>query len=139
MIHLSLADPLTDEPLSQDLRAFPCVQGQRGDMAALHLPVAPLCNVQCAYCDRSGDCVHQSPRGSASLLLTSNQAVSYALESIRREPRIKCVGVSGPGDPLANSDAVFSTLGQIRIELPEVPFFIATNGLNLATHVQPIG
>ncbi len=105
-------------------------------MGALHLPVAPLCNIQCAYCDRSGDCVHQSPRGSASLLLTPNQAVSYALESIRCEPRIKCVGVSGPGDPLANSDATFDTLGQIRTELPEIPFFVVTNGLNLASHVD---
>jgi Nif-specific regulatory protein len=136
MIHLPLAAHLPLEPRPQDLRAFPCVQEQRGDMAALHLPVAPLCGIQCVYCDRSGDCVHQSPRGSASLLLTSKQAISYALESIRSEPRIKCIGVSGPGDPLANPDATFSTLRQLRMALPGLPFFIATNGLKLVDSVD---
>ena len=138
MIHLPLAASMPSEPLRLDLQALPCVQVQRGDMAALHLPVAPRCNIQCAYCDTGGDCVHQSPRGSASVLLTPDQALSYALESIRCEPRIKCAGVSGPGDPLANPDTTFGALRQLRADLPSLPFFIATNGLNLAENVDQL-
>ncbi len=136
MIHLPLAIPFGEEPRSQDLHVFPCVQSNRGEEAALHLPVAPLCNIQCAYCDRSGDCVHHSPRGSASLLLTPQQAISYAIASLRCEPRIGSIGVSGPGDPLANPEATFGALGQLRLERPDIPFFLATNGLNLRSHVD---
>jgi Nif-specific regulatory protein len=80
--------------------------------------------------------VHHSPRGSESLLLTPKQAVSYALESLRCEPRIACIGVTGPGEALANSAATFGTLGQIRRELAEIPFFLATNGLRLSNAID---
>ena len=123
MKYLPLAVSFEDEPFHRDLAAFPCVQEHRGEMAALHLPVAPLCNIQCTHCDRSGDCVRHSPHGSTSLLLTANQAYSYAMDAIRREPRIKCIGVSGPGDPLASAETTFGTLRQIRNELPNIPFF----------------
>jgi len=135
MIHLPVAKKLEEEQRHLDLRSFPCVQERRGEVAALHLPVAPLCNIQCAYCDTSGDCVHQTQQGSASILLTPDQAFSYALESIRREPRIHSIGVTGPGDPLANAESTFRVFELIRDELPEMPFFLATNGLQVPQYV----
>jgi Nif-specific regulatory protein len=92
--------------------------------------------VQCAYCDRSGDCSNNSPRGHESVLLTPQQAISFAQEALAREPRIVCAGVSGPGDALANSDATFETLSGLRALYPKLPFFIATNGLSLVEHAD---
>jgi len=121
---------------SVSVKYFSCIQDGRGKQAALHLPVAPRCNIQCAYCDRSGDCVNNSPRGNTSVLLTPKQCVSYALESLKREPRIQSLGVTGPGDPLANADAVFETFALLREELPDIPFFLATNGVGLSACVD---
>ena len=131
--HLEL---IPDPEQGVAVRGFSCVQDGQAKHAALHLPVAPRCNIQCAYCDRSGDCVNNSPRGNTSVLLTPKQAVSYALESRKREPRIRSVGVTGPGDPLANSDAVFETLSLVRAEWESIPFFLATNGIGLSSHVE---
>ncbi len=118
-----------------DWRGTPCVRENGGSTMALHLPIAPLCNVKCAYCDGAADCSQHTSRGSRSLLLTPNQAVSYALESIRSNSRITSIGVSGPGEPLANPRAVFGVFRELRAELPETPFFIATNGLELAPSI----
>ena len=105
----------------------------------LHLPVAPRCNVQCTYCDISGDCVHQSPSGSASRLLTADQSVHYALEVVQREPRIRGIGVSGPGEPLANPEATFEVFARLREKLPDSAFFVATNGLQLPAYAEELG
>jgi Nif-specific regulatory protein len=90
--------------------------------------------VQCGYCDRSGDCANNSPRGHQGVLLTPQQAISFAQEALAREPRIVCAGVSGPGDALANPEATFDTLSGLRALHPKLPFFIATNGLSLVEH-----
>ncbi len=117
---------------------LPCVQGGLRKQIALHLPVAPLCNVHCGYCQPGGACVHHSTRHSSSKLLTAEQAVDYALESLRREPRIGRVGVSGPGDPLASAALTFATFSALREALPEMPFFIVTNGLEVEEHAVPL-
>ena len=121
-----------------DTHRLPCVQVGQRYQAALHLPVAPLCNVQCGYCQSGGDCVHHSPRGSTTRLLTPQQATSYALESIRREPRISCVGVSGPGDPLASADATLTTFSLLRPAVGDMPFFVVTNGFGLNEHAAAL-
>ena len=117
---------------------FPCLRNGPSERAALHLPVAPRCNVQCVHCRRDGDCIHHSPRSSSARPLSVQQAVSYALEALRREPRICSVGVTGPGEPLANAGATFGTLSLIRAQHPELPFFLATNGLAIVDHVATL-
>lgn len=35
----------------------------------IHLPIAPHCNIRCAYCDRKHDCANESRPGVTSRLL----------------------------------------------------------------------
>jgi Nif-specific regulatory protein len=133
-----MADRLAASPRPAEAESnhLPCIQEEKTESAALHLPIAPLCNVKCGYCDAAADCSQHSANGSRSALLTPSQAVSYALECINNEPRIKSIGITGPGEPLANPNAVFTVLSELRAALPEISLFIATNGLELAQHVD---
>lgn len=138
MSQLPVVTTPNGEPKEPHLSRFPCVRQAHGDQAALHLPVAPRCNIQCGYCDRSGDCANNSPRGSSSTLLTPQQALAFALEAIRCEPRIACAGVSGPGDPLANAEETFQTLRLLRAQQGALPFFVSTNGMGLVDHAEAL-
>lgn len=138
MSHLPIVTEAEGAARSTSLSRFPCVQSSHGGQAALHLPVAPRCNVQCSYCDRSGDCSNNSPRGKTSTLLTPQQAVAFALEALRFEDRIMCAGISGPGDPLANIDETLTTFRILRERCADLPFFIATNGVGLAEHAATL-
>ena len=121
-----------------DVEPLPCAQGGIRKQVALHLPVAPLCNVHCGYCAPGGDCVHHRSRGSSGGLLTVQQAIDYALESLRREARISSIGISGPGDPLASIDVTLATFAGLRPFLPDMPFFVVTNGLALDDHAEAL-
>lgn len=119
-------------------KLIPCIQRDKCGIGALHLPVAPRCNVQCAYCDRCGDCANNSPIGHTTVLLTPHQALSYARDALAHESRITSAGISGPGDPLANWEATFETLSMVHREFPELPLFIASNGLGAAERAGPL-
>jgi MoaA/NifB/PqqE/SkfB family radical SAM enzyme len=101
----------------------------------LHLPVAPACNIQCAYCNRKYDCVNESRPGVTSSVLSPEQAVERFLEAKGRFPNLSIVGVAGPGDALANADATFRTFRAIRAMDPEVAFCLSTNGVALREHL----
>jgi nitrogen fixation protein NifB len=45
------------------LQGHPCFGGDRHKYGRLHLPVAPACNIQCAFCVRKHDCVAESRPG----------------------------------------------------------------------------
>ena len=52
-------------PLSREIQdrvgEHPCFsRGAHFQYGRLHLPVAPSCNIQCAYCDRRFDCPNES-------------------------------------------------------------------------------
>jgi nitrogen fixation protein NifB len=47
-----------------------------------------------------------------------------------KEPRIKVVGIAGPGDPLDN-EATFTTLEMVKKEFPGLLLCLSTNGLLL--------
>ncbi len=42
--------------------------------ARVHLPVAPMCNIQCNYCRRDFDCANESRPGVVSERLTPDEA-----------------------------------------------------------------
>src|SRR5512138_1633619 len=115
-----------------------CIQFGGRELGALHLPVAPRCNIRCAHCDRSHDCANKTSGGRSGVLLTPRQARAFAREALAREPRIGCVCVSGPGEPFANPVATLETLALIREEYPELPLFTATNGLCAVEHVEDL-
>jgi len=106
--------------------------------ARIHLPVAPKCNIQCAYCNRKFDCVNESRPGVTSSVLDSGQAVGRFLEAKKRFPNLSIVGVAGPGDALANAEATFRTFRAIRAIDPSMAFCLSTNGMALPEHLPAI-
>jgi len=101
----------------------------------VHLPVAPLCNLQCNFCNRKYDCVSESHPGVTSAVLTPQQAVRY-LESVEeKRPEISVTGIAGPGDPFANPEETMETLRLVRGQFPRMILCVATNGLNAGPYV----
>ncbi|QJA06055.1 radical SAM protein [Thermosulfurimonas marina] len=96
----------------------------------LHLPVAPRCNVQCAYCDRRYPCVSENRPGTARRVIPPEEAPDYVEMALTLEPRIEVIGVAGPGDPLANEET-FRALSRVREAFPRLKFCVSTNGLLL--------
>lgn len=124
--------------LSPRLREHPCFGGcGTGCFGRIHLPVAPRCNVQCAFCDRRYDCANESRPGVTSRILTPEEAAERAVQAVAAEPRIRVVGIAGPGDPLANGET-FETLRLVRQALPEVLLCLSTNGLLLEERMEDI-
>lgn len=126
-------------PSAARLADHPCFDpGARLRTARVHLPVAPRCNVQCNYCDRSSDCVAESRPGVSSTVLTPVQAADYLDEVARDTPHLAVVGIAGPGDPFANSERTLETLRLCRDRHPELMLCVATNGLGLPAHLDEV-
>jgi nitrogen fixation protein NifB len=122
-----------------DLSAHPCFDASaRLKYARVHLPVAAACNVQCNFCDRKFDCANESRPGVTSALLNPAQAADYVDDVLVRDPSIKVVGIAGPGDPLAASNATLGTLRLVRARHPELLLCVATNGLALPKHAEAL-
>jgi len=110
----------------------PCFdEDARSSVGFLHLPVAPRCNIQCLFCNRQEDCVLESRPGVSSHVLAPMDAVAQVARALELDPRIGVVGITGPGDPLANLDAVLETCGRISEVYPELELCLSTNGLGL--------
>jgi nitrogen fixation protein NifB len=114
-------------------RRHPCFDATAHDrVGRVHLPVAPRCNIQCAFCERKvcAALTMQHP-GWAQRLATPAQALETVRGLVRQHPG-ECfvVGVAGPGDPLANA-ATFETLGRVHQEFPALLKCLSTNGLLL--------
>jgi nitrogen fixation protein NifB len=122
-----------------DLSRHPCFnEAARKTAARIHLPVAPLCNIQCKYCKRGYDCVNESRPGVCSAILSPGQALAYLEQMVERDPRITVVGIAGPGDPFANSQVTLETLRLVRARFPEMLLCVASNGLNVAAHADEL-
>lgn len=102
--------------------------------ARIHLPVAASCNVKCRYCNRKCDCANENRPGVASRLLSPVEATARLSEAVEKDPRIRVVGIAGPGDPLADA-ATLKTLKLINKRYPHLIKCISTNGLLLEKYV----
>ncbi|MFX0055802.1 MAG: radical SAM protein [Promethearchaeota archaeon] len=101
----------------------------------IHLPVARVCNVKCAFCDGKGaSACHTHVPGASRILMNSEDAVNRAIEEIKKRPNLRIVAVSGPGEPLANN-ATLHTLQQIKTVFPGIHFCLSTNGILLASQI----
>lgn len=95
--------------------------------ARIHLPVAPMCNIQCNYCTRKIDKCEHRP-GIAACIMDDQAAISRLKAEVESNPALKVVGIAGPGDSLAN-EATFRTLEESIKRWPELVACLSTNGL----------
>lgn len=106
--------------------------------ARMHVAVAPACNIRCKYCNRKYDCVSESRPGVVSKVLSPEQACASVEETLQTLPQLTVVGIAGPGDPLANPDATFTTFGLLNGQIPGLSLCLSTNGLRLAEFADEI-
>jgi nitrogen fixation protein NifB len=122
-----------------DLANHPCFNPQvYRNAARIHLPVAPKCNLQCNYCDRSFDCANETRPGVSSTLLSPFQAVTYLKAVYAKMSNLTVVGIAGPGDPFANPDETMETLRLVREEFPNMLLCVASNGLGIVEHIDEL-
>ncbi|MHA1376980.1 MAG: radical SAM protein [Candidatus Helarchaeota archaeon] len=95
----------------------------------IHLPVAPICNIQCNYCKRDLNKSENRPGVSASIL-TPQESIELLRETLKKMKKIKVVGIAGPGEPLANPQT-FETFKLVHEEFPDLLLCVASNGLLL--------
>ncbi len=122
-----------------DKSKHPCFNAKvKQQLARIHLPVAPKCNIQCNYCNRLYDCPNEGRPGVTSRLFSPAGAYSYFSRVIEKVPNISVVGIAGPGDPLANASRTFETIRLIRNDFPGMLFCLSTNGLTLMDFIKDI-
>ena len=95
----------------------------------MHLPVAPVCNIQCRFCSR-GICKTGQRPGTAQQLLTPEQAAETVEQALKLCPQLTVIGVAGPGDALASPHAL-ETFRLLQRRYPHLIFCLSTNGLLL--------
>ncbi len=123
--------------------SHPCYSETRDNLwARIHLPVARGCNVKCIFCDHSvGSSCHISKPGYSASIMDPKEAIARTFSEIEKNPLLKIVAISGPGEPLAN-EQTFTTLEGIRNQNKELNFCLSTNGVLLedaATRLKELG
>ena len=114
------------------MRGHPCFDEEAHDrVGRVHLPVAPRCNIQCAFCERRicANLTMQHP-GWARQLLSPTEALALVRRLIGQTEAPFVVGVAGPGEPLANPET-FQALTLIHQAYPSLTKCLSTNGLLL--------
>lgn len=113
-------------------RTHPCFYASaRKQYGRIHLPVAPLCNIQCAYCRRDYDCANDNRPGVTRKVMTPLQALDHFEQTVKQMPFISVVGIAGPGDAFCNTENTLKTFELIREKYPDIHFCVSSNGLNM--------
>ncbi len=121
---------------STEISLHPCFAERANQYARIHLPVAPVCNIQCRYCLRKYCCANECRPGVTARVLTPQEALAWYTCQKTITPDITVAGIAGPGDALANWSVTKETLRLIRKLDPSVFFCLSTNGLLLPEYVQ---
>jgi nitrogen fixation protein NifB len=117
----------------------PCFNASTGGQwGRIHLPVAPECNISCAYCNRKTDCLNESRPGVCSQVLTPEEAIELVDKAVLRTPSLAVVGIAGPGDPLANPELTLRTFELVRSRHRGFLLCLSTNGLMLANYASDL-
>ena len=115
----------------------PCFEARaRHSWGRIHLPVAPVCNIRCAYCDRRSDCVNESRPGVSSKIMKPQEAADYLALVLKSRTDISVAGIAGPGDPLASPEITLLTLRLIKNF--QIKLCLSTNGLNLTEYIPEL-
>ncbi len=67
--------------------------------------------------------------------MTPDIAITRTRIEIDKNPNLKIVAISGPGEPLANAET-FETLERIRMEFQDISMCLSTNGVLLSKYVD---
>ena len=100
--------------------------------------MAPSCDVQCRFCNRSYPCVNESRPGVTAEVMAPREALEHLERRMERIPNISLVGIAGPGDPFANPDETLETLRLVREAFPELMPCVSSNGLNAMPYVDDV-
>lgn len=115
----------------------PCLGGEaNAKFGRLHLPVSPVCNIQCRFCRRSLNKTENRP-GVTGSILRPEDAVQRVEKALKLCPDITVVGIAGPGDTLATDDAI-ETFTYVHEKFPHLIKCLSTNGLLLPEKAQAL-
>lgn len=121
-----------------DLSTHPCYsRAAHFRFGRIHVPVAPRCNIQCNYCLRRYACPNENRPGVTMRVVSPDEALHTVRHAVARDPRLRVLGVAGPGDALANS-ATMITFERARDEFPHLIRCLSTNGLLLPDQIDAI-
>ncbi|MDR0706660.1 MAG: radical SAM protein [Treponema sp.] len=95
----------------------------------LHLPVSPVCNIQCRFCTRARNTDENRP-GVAAGVLRPEEAAETVKKALELCPEISVVGIAGPGETLASGHAL-ETFRKVHAAYPGLIKCLSTNGLEL--------
>jgi len=123
---------MSAEMTATQRKTHPCFYaGARGKYGRLHLPVAPFCNIQCAYCRRDYDCPNENRPGVTCCVLSPEEAVERLERSLEEMPHLSVVAIAGPGDAFCDPERTLKTFELIRRRHPDIALCVSTNGLNV--------
>jgi len=126
-----------DPRLDKISNLHPCFSGDANvTRGRVHLPVSPVCNIQCRFCRRSFNKHEQRP-GVAARLLSPEKAADLVDRALALCPEITVAGIAGPGDPLATPHALH-TFRLVHARHPELINCMSTNGLLLARYAKDL-
>lgn len=121
-----------------DISTHPCYsRAAHFRFGRIHVPVAPRCNIQCNYCVRKYACPNENRPGVTMRVVSPDEALQTIGQAVSRDPRLRVLGVAGPGDALAN-EATLATFERARDEFPQLTRCLSTNGLLLPDRIDAI-
>lgn len=130
---------LTNNRKMQDaiLGRHPCFSSEAHvKHGRIHLPVSPVCNIQCKFCKRSINKLEERP-GVSRKILTPEESLGILERALKLCPDITVAGIAGPGDTLASAHAL-DTFELVHKKHPELIKCLSTNGLMLEQNVRRI-
>lgn len=122
------------EYLSQNHPCFSLYK--RPNLARIHLPVCPSCNIICKYCIRSINDNDERP-GVAKRILSPKQALDIVHKAVKICDNLRVVGIAGPGDTLATDHAI-ETFRLVKKDFPNLLLCLSTNGLLLEERAEEL-
>lgn len=119
-----------------DLAKHPCFSNHaHGRYGRMHIPCAPECNLNCAFCGRGVDGGEGQLPGRTMQIVRPEQVAEYVASRLEAHPEITVLGIAGPGEPLFNPET-FRVLEILRREFPQYPLCLGTNGYFLPENAQ---
>lgn len=119
-------------PSDRQPQTHPCFfAAAKGRYGRIHLPVAPTCNISCAYCRRDLACPHENRPGVSQGVLGPEAALERLNQAVARMPYIRVAGIAGPGDAFCDPTLTLETFRLIRRQHPDIHLCVSSNGLNV--------